>query len=52
MSTVEEVIYHSTAYAGFPADNNTRRAALATLLAEGSSTKLLSRDLEDQGYLR
>jgi 4-carboxymuconolactone decarboxylase len=32
---LEEVIYHSTAYAGFPAANVARRAAIETLRAEG-----------------
>jgi 4-carboxymuconolactone decarboxylase len=35
LKELEEVIYHSTAYAGFPAANIARRAALATLRAEG-----------------
>lgn len=35
LQELEEVIYHSTAYAGFPAANIARRAALATLRAEG-----------------
>jgi 4-carboxymuconolactone decarboxylase len=32
---IEEVIYHSTAYAGFPAANLARRAAVRTLRKEG-----------------
>jgi 4-carboxymuconolactone decarboxylase len=31
---LEEVIYHATAYAGFPAANTARRAAVDTLRAE------------------
>ena len=34
LKELEEVIYHSTAYAGFPAANIARRAALETLRAE------------------
>lgn len=34
MKELEEVIYHSTAYAGFPAANVARRAALETLRDE------------------
>ena len=34
LGELEEVIYHSTAYAGFPAANVARRAALATLRNE------------------
>src|SRR5438067_4071241 len=34
LKELEEVIYHSTAYAGFPAANIARRAALATLRDE------------------
>ena len=34
LKELEEVIYHSTAYAGFPAANVARRAALETLRAE------------------
>ena len=35
LKELEEVIYHSTAYAGFPAANVARRAALKTLRDEG-----------------
>jgi 4-carboxymuconolactone decarboxylase len=35
LGELEEVIYHSTAYAGFPAANIARRAALKTLRDEG-----------------
>ena len=34
LKELEEVIYHSTAYAGFPAANIARRAAIETLRAE------------------
>jgi 4-carboxymuconolactone decarboxylase len=34
LQELEEVIYHSTAYAGFPAANVARRAALETLRKE------------------
>jgi 4-carboxymuconolactone decarboxylase len=38
LKELEEVIYHSTAYAGFPAANIARRAAIETLRAEGLIT--------------
>jgi 4-carboxymuconolactone decarboxylase len=38
LEELEEVIYHSTAYAGFPAANIARRAAIDTLRAEGAIT--------------
>lgn len=35
LKELEEVIYHATAYAGFPAANIARQAAMTTLRAEG-----------------
>jgi 4-carboxymuconolactone decarboxylase len=35
LEELNEVIYHATAYAGFPAANNARRAAVRSLRKEG-----------------
>jgi 4-carboxymuconolactone decarboxylase len=35
LTEIEEVIYHASGYAGFPAANAARRAAAASLKAEG-----------------
>ena len=35
LEELNEVIYHATAYAGFPAANNTRQAAVLSLRKEG-----------------
>jgi 4-carboxymuconolactone decarboxylase len=35
LEELNEVIYHATAYAGFPAANNARRAAVRSLRMEG-----------------